>query len=106
MESKRSFMILYGSTIFMTIRERTQKFFYQLDGYKAHKYKITELIKVAEIARSTYYYYVKMFDKPDKYADVKIEVLRIFRDENKCRRGYRTATLKLRKTCIINHKTV
>lgn len=33
-------------------------------------------------------------------------ILRIFQDENKCRRGYRAVTLELRKFCIINHKTV
>jgi len=32
--------------------------------------------------------------------------LRIFRDENRCRRGYRIITLELQKTRIINHKTV
>jgi len=47
-----------------------------------------------------------MFDRPDKYAEVKQDILRIFRDENKCRRGYRAVTLELRKTRCINHKTV
>lgn len=43
---------------------------------------------------------------PDKYAAVKQDILRIFREENKCRRGYRPITLELRKTRRINHKTV
>lgn len=47
-----------------------------------------------------------MFDKSDKYAAIKVEIIRIFRDENKCRRGYRAVTLEIRKSCIINHKTV
>lgn len=71
-----------------------------------HEFKITELINVAGIARSTYYYYVSRFDKPDKYAEVKQDIIRIFRDENKCRRGYRTVTDELRKHHVINHKTV
>lgn len=70
------------------------------------KYKITDLIKVAGIARSTYYYYIKKSKHTDKYAEVKQAILRIFRDENKCRRGYRAVTLELRKNLIINHKTV
>lgn len=37
---------------------------------------------------------------------MKKEIIRIFRDENKCRRGYRTVTDELSKTCTINHKTV
>ena len=61
---------------------------------------------MAGIPRSTYYYHVKNFERPDKYAEVKQDILRIFRDENKCRRGYRAVTLELRKTRHINHKTV
>lgn len=44
--------------------------------------------------------------KPDKYESIKSDILRIFRDENKCRRGYRPLTDELRKTYRINHKTV
>ena len=64
------------------------------------------LVEIAGIPRSTYYYHVKQFEKPDKYADVKTDILRIFRDENKCRRGYRSVTFELRKSRTINHKTV
>lgn len=70
------------------------------------KYKIVDLIKVAGIPRSTYYYYIKKSKKLDKYLLVKQDILRIFQDENKCRRGYRTVTYELRKDRIINHKTV
>lgn len=70
------------------------------------KYKITDLIKVAGIKRSTYYYHIKNQKQSDKYAEVKQDILRIFRDENKCRRGYRAVTIELRKNQIINHKTV
>jgi len=64
------------------------------------------LLNAAKLACSTYYYYVSQLEKPNKYADVKVDILRIFRDENKCRRGYRVITEELRKTRIINHKTV
>ena len=64
------------------------------------------LLIIAKLAHSTYYYQVSQFDKPDKYADVKVDILSIFRDENKCRRGYRVITEELKKTRLINHKTV
>jgi putative transposase len=71
-----------------------------------HKYKVTELIKVAGIARSTYYYQIKQIEKPDKYAQVKEAIAAIF-EENKHRYGYRRITMELhnRGYCI-NHKTV
>lgn len=65
-----------------------------------------ELVKIAGIPRSTYYYHVKKWSKPDKYATVKTEMLRLFNDELKCRAGYRTMTRELRKALRINHKTV
>ena len=61
---------------------------------------------MAGIPRSTYYYYINKSKRPDKYSEVKQAILRIFRDENKCRRGYRTITDELRKKLVINHKTV
>lgn len=63
-------------------------------------------MEVSNLPRSSYYYHIKRLDKPDKYEQVKKDILRIFRDENKCRRGYRTITDELRKTVNINHKTV
>ena len=64
------------------------------------------LIDIASIPRSTYYYHEKRLEKPDKYADVKADISRIFNDENKGRYGYRRITLELKKTRTINHKTV
>ena len=70
-----------------------------------HKYPITKLIEISGIPRSTYYYYCKQLDKPDKYAEIKTEIRRIY-DESKGRYGYRRITAELRKTHKINHKTV
>lgn len=42
----------------------------------------------------------------DKYARIKVELQRIFKEELKCRAGYRTLTREIRKTSKINHKTV
>lgn len=36
-----------------------------------HKYKVVDLVKVASIARSTYYYWMKQAKRPDKYKKVK-----------------------------------
>lgn len=70
------------------------------------KYKVTELIRVAEIARSTYYYQIKQMDRPDKYTEVKGIILTIFED-NKHRYGYRRITMELHSQgYCINHKTV
>ena len=72
-----------------------------------HIHKIGLLIEIAGIARSTYYYYSKQFEKPkpDKYAEIKEEIRRIY-DESKGRYGYRRITKVLRKTHLVNHKTV
>ena len=72
-----------------------------------HEFKIGLLIDVAGIPRSTYYYYSKQFNdpKPDKYAEVKVLIRRIY-DDSKERYGYRRITKELRKTHKINHKTV
>ena len=72
-----------------------------------HEFKIWLLIDIANIPRSTYYYYSKQFNspKPDKYADIKTEIRHIY-DENKGRYGYRRITQELKKKFVINHKTV
>lgn len=61
---------------------------------------------MAGIKRSTYYYWVKQMDYPDKYSEIKGEIQKIF-DEHLGRYGYRRITdeLKNRGYCI-NHKTV
>ncbi len=48
--------------------------------------------------RSTYYYYSRQFDhpKPDKYAEIRVEIRRIY-DESKGRYGYRRITKELKK---------
>lgn len=72
-----------------------------------HEFKIGLLIDIAKIPRSTYYYYSKQFDNPtpDKYAEIKSEIRRIY-DESKGRYGYRRITKELNKAHKINHKTV
>ena len=66
-----------------------------------------ELLKLAEMARSTFYYYLKRYkSNHDKYHKIKKEIFNIF-NENKGRYGYRRITLELKNRGFnINHKTV
>jgi len=67
---------------------------------------VINLVKIAGIARSTYYYWVKQMNRPDKYEEVKKIIQKIF-DENQGRYGYRRITLELRnRGVVLNHKTV
>ena len=71
-----------------------------------HKFKVSLLIEVAGIPRSTYYYYAKHRTDEDKYKVVKEEISAIFA-ENNGRYGYRRITKELHnRKYVINHKTV
>ena len=70
------------------------------------KYKLTALLRLAEMPRSTYYYYIKQIEKPDKYRAVKEEITTIYH-ENQGRYGYRRITMELHNRGYqVNHKTV
>ena len=65
-----------------------------------------ELLKLARMPRSTFYYHLKQLNKIDKYKEIKDEILSIFH-EHKGRYGYRRIALELKnRGFIINHKTV
>ncbi|MFZ5352578.1 MAG: IS3 family transposase [Bacillota bacterium] len=71
-----------------------------------HEFKLMDLLKFAGMPRSTFYYYLKRLNKPDKYEDVKTVIKEIYH-ANKGRYGYRRITLELHnRGYIINHKTV
>jgi len=58
------------------------------------------------MARSTFYYYLKQLDQPDKYASLKSAVRYIYL-RHKGRYGYRRITSCLMQSgVVINHKTV
>lgn len=57
---------------------------------------MVELIKVADIPRSTYYYWEKRLNRTDKYAKVKDAIQAIYH-EHKGRYGYRRITKELKK---------
>lgn len=64
------------------------------------------LLSISQSANSTYYYWVKKLDKPDKYSKVKQEITAIVK-ESRNSYGYRRVVLALNmKGYIINHKTV
>nr|WP_176702865.1 IS3 family transposase [Peribacillus simplex] len=54
------------------------------------------LIKVADIPRSTYYYWEKRLNREDKYSKVKATIQSIYH-EHKGRYGYRRITKELKK---------
>lgn len=70
------------------------------------QYPLADLLKLAGLARSTFYYRQKVQRLADKYAQVK-ETIRTIYDHHKGRYGYRRITAALRALGqVINHKTV
>ena len=70
------------------------------------EFTVLKLIKLANIKRSTYYYWIKNANRADKYAEIKPIISSIFH-EHKGRYGYRRITLELRNRGYqINHKTI
>ena len=71
-----------------------------------HEFKVSLLLDVAKLARSTYYYHTKRRQEPDKYSKIKEQITNIFH-ENRSRYGYRRITMEMKnRGCCINHKTV
>lgn len=71
-----------------------------------HKHKISLLIQVSGLPRSTYYYYAKLRMTSDKYHEIKEQITSIY-TENKGRYGYRRIASELHnRGYVINHKTV
>jgi putative transposase len=67
---------------------------------------VKALIKLAGIPRSTYYYWVKNFSRPDPDADLKILIQTIY-DEHEGRYGYRRIRDELtNRGHKVNHKKV
>ena len=69
-------------------------------------YPLAGLLKVAGLARSTFYYQQRVLQMGDKYASLKAKIRSVF-DMHKGRYGYRRITAAIRQEgMIINHKTV
>ncbi len=70
------------------------------------QYSLAGLLKVAGLARSTFYYQQGAQQLADKYADLKLEIRSIY-EQHKGRYGYRRITSALRQQGRpVNHKTV
>ncbi|WP_342545249.1 IS3 family transposase [Lysinibacillus sp. FSL W7-1291] len=69
-------------------------------------FPLQALLKVAKLKKSTYYYHLQKWVKPDKYQAIKERIQTLFH-YHKGRYGYRRICLALRNEgFFINHKTV
>ena len=67
---------------------------------------MTELLKLAGLARSTFYYQLKAASAVDKHQALKQQIRAIF-SRHKGRYGYRRIALEIRRVGqLVNHKTV
>ncbi|RYI33167.1 IS3 family transposase, partial [Klebsiella pneumoniae] len=74
-----------------------------IDELRQH-YPFDQLLQIAQIPRSTFYYHLKALKSPDKYEEIKSRIIEIY-NENCGRYGYRRVTLALRQEAgRINHK--
>ncbi|WP_316504136.1 IS3 family transposase [Klebsiella michiganensis] len=76
-----------------------------IDELRRH-YPFDQLLQIAHIPRSTFYYHLKALHSPGKYDEVKCRIKEIY-DENQGRYGYRRIVLALRREGgALNHKVV
>ncbi|ENB7197633.1 IS3 family transposase [Enterobacter bugandensis] len=69
-------------------------------------YPLEQLLSIARIPRSTFYYHLKALKSAGKYDEINLRIKEIY-DENQGRYGYRRITLALRREVgVINHKVV
>lgn len=71
-----------------------------------HQFPIAGLLKLAGLARSTFYYQQKVLQATDKYAHLKARIQTLF-EQHKGRYGYRRITAAIQQEGNrINHKTI
>ncbi|MEI3535704.1 MAG: IS3 family transposase [Bacilli bacterium] len=71
-----------------------------------HKYSLVSLLKLLKIAKSSYFYEIKTYERIDKEQEIKTEILDIF-NKNQKRYGCPRITLELQNRGYrINHKKV
>jgi putative transposase len=67
---------------------------------------VAALLKVASLARSTFYYQLRVLDTDDRHADLKAKIRAEF-ERHKGRYGYRRVTAAIRQAGhLVNHKAV
>jgi transposase InsO family protein len=69
------------------------------------RFPLDGLLKLADLARSTFYYQVSALQKPDKHADLKANIQAVY-DDNEGRFGYRRIALQLSKEEPVSEKLV
>ena len=58
-------------------------------------HELEDLLRISKVARSTFYYHAAKLDAPDRHAQLKALIKKIF-EENRARYGHRRIWLKLR----------
>ena len=69
------------------------------------RFPLDDLLKLANLARSTFYYQISALRKPDKHAELKTKIHDLYH-EHEGRMGYRRIALQLQKKEPINEKMV
>jgi len=70
------------------------------------QHPVAALLKVAGLARSTFYYQLKVLEGGDRHAELKTRIRTVY-EHHKGRYGYRRIAATLRQSGqIVNHKTV
>jgi putative transposase len=70
------------------------------------RHPLAALLKIAQLARSTFYYQLRVLEAGDQHAELRTQIRAIY-DRHKGRYGYRRITAAIRNTGqIVNHKTV
>src|SRR5690606_34113254 len=69
-------------------------------------FPLADLLRAAELARSSFYYQLTALRTGDKHCDLKAKIREIF-NRHKGRYGYRRVTAELRQQgLVVNHKTI
>lgn len=70
------------------------------------EYPLANLLAIAGLARSSFYYQLNLIGRSDKHADLKNRILATYH-RHRGRYGYRRITLSIRRQgTVVNHKTV
>lgn len=69
------------------------------------RFPLDDLLNLAKLARSTFYYQVSALQKPDKHAELKTRIQAVYH-EHEGRWGYRRVALELQKKELVSEKMV
>lgn len=69
------------------------------------RFPLDSLLKLAELARSTFYYQLSALQKPDKHAELKARISALY-DKHEGRLGYRRVALLVQKTESVSEKLI